>query len=113
MITLDDESSLQIFRKHTHPFLAEYDRKLRIYRHGRALAAFPYAKDTGGGFPMEARLRSDGTRRVLEVADHFGKDFFDLKTGREIQFTNVLELPPTTKHFTVGRRLEVELQTDF
>ena len=81
---LDSEFSLRVSRKASHPFLAEYDRKLTVIRSGRALGTLNYAKDTGGGFPMQVRFHADSTRRLVRVTDYLGDRLIDLHTGRYV-----------------------------
>src|SRR5688572_12004916 len=59
LVPLDAEYSLQLRRKATHAYLAEYRRTIQVIRAGRTLHSIEYTKDSGGGFPMVFRYHSD------------------------------------------------------
>lgn len=117
-VPLDTEFALQLSRKQSHPFLAEFQRKVSILRSGRHAATLGYPQDTGGGFPMEVRLYADQQRRLVRLTDHLYDRLIDLDTGRFVEdatppegkefssFVAETNLPPLRRTFEIGRSLE-------
>jgi hypothetical protein len=92
-VPLDSESTLRVSRKHTHPFLAEYQREVTVFHSGQRLATLPYPHDPGGGFPMQVRFYADATRRVVRITDRLYDRLIDLRTGQFVAD----ETPPEGK----------------
>ncbi len=117
-VLLDTEFALRLSRKQSHPFLAEFQRKVSILRSGRRAATLEYPQDTGGGFPMQVRLYADQQRRLVRLTNHLYDRLIDLDTGRFVEdatppegkdFSSLVaeaNLPPLRRTFEIGRSLE-------
>jgi hypothetical protein len=89
-IELPDGSGRIIFmRRHTHPFLAEYDRKIRFETKTLQGVIKPLRRNTGGKTKINVYYyeRKNGEGPYLKLQDQYGHYRFDLgRGGKEILY---------------------------
>lgn len=77
-----DGATIGLERRQSHPFLAEFDRRLLVTLPDGASAAHELPKDTGGVNRLNACRGRDGERdEVIRLSDRFDNYLLSLKTG--------------------------------
>ncbi len=118
-VPLDPGHSLRFSCRPSHPFLAEYRRKVTILQTGRRTITLDYPQDAGGGFPIVIRDYDQGDRRLVRLTDALYDRLIDLNAGEFVpdqtppegkefsSFVNEADLPTPRTTIRIGRGLEV------
>lgn len=122
-VSLDDNLSLRVSLRCSHPVLAEYERKLTIVKNGKRTASLRYHQDTGGGLPLRVRYFSDSASHLVRLTDSLFDQLVDLDHGTivndadqgdgifKIVEVSEANLPPALREVVIGRDLSVKSDT--
>lgn len=119
-VPLGDNLSLRVSLRHSHPVLAEFDRRLTIVKNGKRTASLRYHQDTGGGLPLRVRYFSDSVSHLVRLTDSLYDQLVDLDHGIivndadqgdgifKIVEVSEANLPPALREVVIGRDLTVK-----
>lgn len=122
-VVLDEEFTLQISFKHTHPVLAEYARTLDIFRRGQRTGELRYHQDTGGGLPLRLRYHADAQRHWVRLTDSLYDQVVNLDRGVildnadqgdglfKVAEVSEAKLPPLRREWVLDRNFKLQSGT--
>jgi hypothetical protein len=101
----DSSEKITLLRQHAHPFLAEYDRKVRLEPNNQPMVTIELPMNTGGKTMINVYLDTleveNGERvPVVQLKDRYGVYVIDLRNQRIVD-TTVIGLDDSLKY--IGR----------